>query len=391
MSLIGMSRLIAGTCVALCAVVLQTGCGDGEARAAPSASAHIDKSPGPNHVRALAATSQVDTADSSAASDGGVDEPRVEDVILISSKRVDRTRFDYSFKLLVRGAFHSYESGSFNVSKLPSGSSSMVGAVTFGQIDALRRMLSAGTITIRHDRTYPFVKGDLKFLFAGKVAAPDTTPGTPRIGAVRYYLFGGRPGHEGFFEGTASNPNAGPGTQLRVLLSAEATAASYTFKSLSGAVLASGVVSKLWPNNDEASAMVDIPAEPFTTTISAAGANGANATRTSSPIYPRTFPVDLVIENGAFRFGEIIRGRLNIGKASKADRLVVEITLPDGFSTPQTRFDIPVGPTAEASIAIPIQSPAVGKSTRFHTISALHYLASSPESATTAVLNVFSR
>lgn len=344
-----------------------------------------------SHAKAAAATVASESAGSPAASNVTTDQPRIEDLILVSSARVDRTRFDYKFRLLVRGAYETFSSGTFTVASVPSGSTATVGTVAFGQIDAQRLVPSTATITIRHDRTYPFVKANLKFAFNGQPAAADPTPGTPRIGPVRYYSYGGRPGHEGYFESSASNPAAGPGTQLRAILSAGVSAANYSFKSMSGTVLSTGDIVKLWPNNDEASAMVEIPAEPFTTTIAATGANGARTSWTSSPVQPRIIPTELIIDNGAFNFGDVIRGRLEIGKTTKADKLVVEITLPDGFSAAQTHLEIALNSAAGTSVPILIQTPPSGQSTRFHKIAILHHWASAPGAATALVASVFSR
>ncbi len=319
------------------------------------------------------------------------DVPRVEDVVLVSSTRVDRTRFDYKFKLLVKGAYESYEAGSFSVAKLPKGSQATVATVSLGQIDALRLVPSAETITLRHDRTYPFIKSDLKFTFSGKLAGTSAPPDAPKIGPLKFYAAGGRPGHEGFFEIPSSTPRPGIGTQLRVAVPGTVSAVTYTFKSASGATLSTGPINKLWAGSDDASAMVDIPSEPFTVTIAAIGSNGASASLTSGLMQPETRLLDLVIENGAFKFGQVIRGRLDIGESSKADQLVVEMSLPDKFTAAQTRFEIPVGLAVNTVVPLLIQTPVTGEAINFYNISILYYLKSAPTAINTSVISVFSR
>jgi hypothetical protein len=105
----------------------------------------------------------------------------VVDYQLIASQRVDRTRFDYTYRVVTR---NSGAAVAINVtgsaSATSSGSMLVDSGVVLGDILAGSTAMSSDSIVVRHDRAFPFNPASLQWSFDGESirgAIPPANPG----------------------------------------------------------------------------------------------------------------------------------------------------------------------------------------------------------------------
>ena len=84
-------------------------------------------------------------------------------VIKVSETRVSRTVYDYVFKVSVQNGTLAQLGVAANLTAVGTGTTIVDGGSVIGDMDANALVASTDTITLRHDRTYTFDQGALKW------------------------------------------------------------------------------------------------------------------------------------------------------------------------------------------------------------------------------------
>lgn len=118
-------------------------------------------------------------------------EPTVVGYELVSSTRVDRTRFDYRYRVRVQNAAPAYTNASFTVTSSVASTQVIEAVVAMGEVPANTSSLSTDTFTIRQDRLVAVNLAALAWRFSG-VALPagsllNGDPGAPAAAALTDY------------------------------------------------------------------------------------------------------------------------------------------------------------------------------------------------------------
>lgn len=108
------------------------------------------------------------------------DQATVVAVSQVSEKRISRTVFEYVFNVTVLNSASPQTDVQATVASVGTGTTVIDGLVVVGSMAANAQVTSADTITLRHDRTYPFDLAKLTWRFSGAVpltAQPITVRG----------------------------------------------------------------------------------------------------------------------------------------------------------------------------------------------------------------------
>ena len=108
------------------------------------------------------------------------DQAKVVTVSQVSEKRISRTVFEYVFNVTVLNGASPQTDVQATVASVGTGTTVIDGLVVVGSMAANAQVTSADTITLRHDRTYPFDLAKLTWRFSGAVpltAQPITVRG----------------------------------------------------------------------------------------------------------------------------------------------------------------------------------------------------------------------
>jgi len=340
-----------GGFIALCLSLALTACGDGEK--GQSLTAAPAQTSGPT-AKALAAAENKPSASEMASLNAG---PRVIQWELVSEKRFDRTRFDYVYRVLIGGAGTNFETAGFKVTSTSPATVVLDGDINIGSLAAGQYLKVPDTFTIRQDRSAPLNKAALQFTFAGTVPAP-TLGSDPnlKIGAVRFYRVGGRPGHEGYLPIETSNPPAGEELLLRANIGGNPGKVRYSLMDAADAVLSDGVLQSLGSDIAIFGSPVLVPAKPFRIRLTVEGGSSVPLTWTS-PIYaPTRAQVELVLGNPSFKGAGPLIGNILIPASGNPDAYAVRIVLPDGFTAPTNSWTIV--PRANEATLVPISIAA---------------------------------
>lgn len=338
-------------CVLMLAAVI-SGCGGGGAAQSLTGSS-----------TGAAARVRPQSVSNSASTEGQVSDksqwPQVVQLEQVAATRVDRTQYDYTFAIHLRGSGLDIKDGRFTVTAVGEGSTVRDGVATFASLNAGRYQVLSDTITIRHDRTKPFDASKIAFDFGGTIAAQARTGTTaPRIADVSFSAFGGRPGHEGYFRINSSEPTAGQQLELSVVIRGADSAASYQLLSTSGAVISRGALAHPSAVLDEQVALVEVPRQDFVISVSAVGPDGARADWTSDVFRPRRQLAQFVPFSGApFTSGQDITGEIVVGPAFDSSTSEVTLVLPAGFAVVQSKW-ILAPTTTVTRIPVRITTPA---------------------------------
>lgn len=294
--------------------------------------------------------------------------PEVVHLAQVSAKRVDRTRFDYVLVLHVRGAGQHIRDGVFTVASTASATQVVDGVARAGTVNAERLVVLADTITVRHDRSVPFDLAKLVFSFEGRFADTVAPAGDLQIGAVSFYVEGGRPGHEGGFKSNDSDPLAGQQVQLNAVITGDVTRARYELLDTTGRVLQDGALARLWAHRDDHTALLTVPAQPFAIRVHAQAASGAPVTWTSDPYTPRLLSAAWVPRSGAaFRHGDRLDGELRVTATPAGQGAEVRLLLPPGFTADRVQWQVPAGAAAQR-LPVQVQTPASGPAGTFYDV-----------------------
>jgi hypothetical protein len=95
--------------------------------------------------------------------------PSIEGYDLVRSVRVDRTNFDYSYRIRVQGDGFTYTGATIEVASksIVTGTTVVKSTVNVGQLDAEEFVRTSDVFTIRQDRTRPLDPSALTFSFKG--------------------------------------------------------------------------------------------------------------------------------------------------------------------------------------------------------------------------------
>lgn len=323
------------------AAMMVGGCGGGSGTAPQTSSLIASRAdagaPTGTRVRAQAAADSTPTQ-------GPINDknqwPEVVHLEQVASTRVDRTQYDYTFALHVRGSGIDITNGQLNLRAVGEGSTVRDGAAAFVSLNAGRYQVLADTITIRHDRTKPFDASKIAFDFTGTIATQATTGASaPRIASVSFSAFGGRSGHEGYFKINSSEPMAGQQLELTVAIRGAESTAAYQLLTTGGAVISGAALTHPYVDRDEHIAIVDVPNQDFVVAVVATAPDGARTNWTSDVFRPRRQFAEFVSYGGApFIRGQDVVGEIVVGPAPGGSTTEISLVLPTGFSAAQSKW-----------------------------------------------------
>ena len=136
--------------LALVGLATLASCGGGNQPASNSNSATDDR----RSALAVASGAEIETI-----------KPQVVSIEKISEVRVNRTAYDYKFKVVIKNGVDAATKVVARVVATGNGTSIVDGSVDAGQLSALAQTTPADTITLRHDRLVPFEPGSLRWQF----------------------------------------------------------------------------------------------------------------------------------------------------------------------------------------------------------------------------------
>lgn len=267
-----------------------------------------------------------------AVSQIGDDAPQVEQLDLVSEKRIDRTRYEYTFKVSVRGSGASFKEGAFAVSSSAATTTVVDGTFSIGSISAGQVVRSSDTFSVRHDRTVPFDKTKLNFAFAGSKASAVAGGEALTIGKVSLYQLGGRIGHGGMVEVRTDRYAPGEKLELRTTVFGTPTSVDYSLVDEAGQILSRGALTRLEAGSQTYKAAIEVPASAFKISVAAASAAGASLTWTSNKFQPQAFGFNISFEKPTFKVGEVLKGRITSPLAAAPEGYTLKLMLPDEFS-----------------------------------------------------------
>lgn len=300
-------------------------------------------------------------------------DPVVEGIDLVSSVRIDRTRFDYTYRLRVQGDGAGYTDGVFTVDTKPGVTGTRISKpnVAIGRIDAGEFLRSTDNFVLRQDRQVPFDRNDLVFTFNGRPAASSDPAALnrPAVGTVELLESRAVPGHSASTAPIqSSQPSFGQKIVARVALLGEVTSANYALRTEAGSTLAAGALTRATPDAAWFHAGFVVPAIPFMLTVNATGSSGHTTTWSSRTYTPIPLLVRLIPESAIVRFGKPAALHLEIESTTAGTYDLSVLPLPAGFTAPAMRKTLHV-PPGRMSVPVEIRPPAGGSAFTFHTIS----------------------
>lgn len=297
-------------------------------------------------------------------------DPEVEGIDLVSAVRVDRTRFDYTYSLRVRGDARSYLDGTFTVSSIVNGTAVVKPLVAVGRIDAGEFLRTTDTFTIRQDRQVLFDKSNLRLTFNGQLlpASDSSRSGVPAVAGVELLEVRPIPGHSARTTAIQGPPTAGGSIGVRATLIGEIASATASMLSLDGALLASSSLIPFGAKGAHHGRFV-VPASPFVLAIKVTGLNGSSVQWESKSFTPAPLTVRLMPESAVVRFSkpmqiqvEVISGGVN-GDYNFSFR-----QLPPGFRVSNMNWTQFIHP-GRSVLSVQITPPISGDPFSFHTLS----------------------
>lgn len=337
-------------CVLMLAAVIG-GCGGGAAESLAGSSTGAVARVRPQSVSKSAST-EGQVADKSQW-------PQVVQLEQVAATRVDRTQYDYTFAVHLRGSGLDIKDGRFTVTAVGEGSTVRDGVATFTSLNAGRYQVLSDTITIRHDRTRPFDASKIAFDFNGTIAVQVTTGSTaPRIANVSFSAFGGRPGHEGYFKIDSSDPAAGQQVELTAVVRGSTGSASFQLVTPGGTPISGADLIPPKSGRDEFNALTTVPNQDFIVRVVATAPDGARATWNSDVFHPRRQLAQFAPAGGGpFARGQDVTGEIVIGPTPSGESSEVSLLLPAGFAAAQSKWQVPPS-TGVTRIPVRITTPA---------------------------------
>lgn len=286
--------------------------------------------------------------------------PEVEGIDLVSSRRFDRTKFDFTYSLRVRADAVSYATGGFTVTSSSPATTVLQPTISLGGLDAGSLIRSTGTFTIRHDRTTLFDPSALKFVFAGSPVP--VAAGGAQVGTVQWLEISGRPGHEGLLPIQQSSPLAGSTPRLLVAIAGPVASARYVLSSPSGALLSTGSLVRTPHIVPAYDASLVVPSQTFRMTIEAVATGGQITSWTSNQLYsPQAPKIVIKPETALLKKGQTIAATIEIHSAANSGWRKVWLILPTGFASAAGPWDVLLTPGTVSTINTSITAPSTGR------------------------------
>jgi len=289
-------------------------------------------------------------------------EPTVVGYELVSSVRVSRTLFDFTYRVQIEGDVHSLRNAELVVTSNRSATQVFDGTIAVGDLDAGRFVRPSDTFTIRQDRTVAFDRNALSFTFSGQESGVATAPDGLRIGPLEFVESGGRPDHEGTFPIQGANPTAGAEISMQVDVYGDVVHASYEMLDGTGQVLIHGVLSRTPDelNSPCFAASVTIPGVPFRVAIVALGTNSEALSWQSALYTPPTTALHIAPATAILTKGQTIPLILHV-TSSATGTWSVRLQLPPGFTGNAGPWVVTVSPGQTSDVSTTLTAPASGK------------------------------
>lgn len=315
--------------------------------------------------------------------------PSIEGYDLVSSVRVDRTIFDYSYRVRLQGDAYTYANATVTVApkSVVTGTVVTKPLVTIGQLDAGSFVRTSDVFTIRQDRTYAFDPSQLILRFAGTPDLGSSAAGAARVGAVAFVEDGGRPGHEGTFKIQGGDPPAGAARGLTADVYGSPNAVTYQMLSATGSVLVQG--SMLLVDTSRYIAEVSVPTVPFQLQVSATGADGKVSRWASSRLFtPAPFDLRISPASAALDKGESVQLTLVVKSASASGAYVLSLLLPAGFTAGASSWVVNLSPGQSAQVITTLVAPLNSENLKFSTLVATIAPSTTPQKTWQSQLKV---
>lgn len=325
------------------------------------------------------------------AETGTASYPEAERLNLVATSRVNRTQFDYTFVLTVRGNTKNYTSGSFIATTDAPGTIVIDGAVNTGSIEAMRSVRPADTITLRQDRQFEFDKSRLKFSFTGVIADSSIASTGPSFGKVAFYRESGRAGHAAILPIRSENPVAGDTLYILAAIMGDATSATYKVSDLIGQQLKSGTLARPNASGDKFSTEIQVPSVPFQIDIIATNANGIQKSWRSNPYHPSTIALKITTALGIFDPGTPLNTILEITSSTASGPQKVSLQLPEGLASTRQQWDVAVTPGQKVTIPVLIDTSKAAGQSAYNLVAAIASTTNPGLPAVEAYLKLLSR
>ena len=279
--------------------------------------------------------------------------PEVEGYELVRTERAGRTVFDYSYRIRVIGDGNNYSDGRVVVSlrSVVPGMTLTKSTVSVGRVDAGAFVRPPDTFTVRVDRTQRSNMSALKFDFEGPQAVGNGVNSAVEIGPVQFVQNGGGRGHGGAFAIQGQDPEAGSLVGLFATILDPVTSVTYRLVSSAGGLVAQGSLLPAPGETVRYVAALTIPAQPFTTEITAINASGAVTLWTSPRTYnPAPFRVTFPAPTNSVSPSQTFPFELVIDAVGVAGTYGVAVFPPAGFSASQTQWQVNLVPGVPTSL-----------------------------------------
>lgn len=289
--------------------------------------------------------------------------PSIDGYELVSSKRVDRTVFEYSYRLRIQGDSLNYPNLKVLIKQptVVSGTSVLKDQVSIGQLDAGTLVRTTDVMILRHDRNLPLDLSKLVISFEGKPQLNSANGGTVEIGAVTFFETSTNAGHSGEADIPVQNPIARSNIGLRVDALGSASLVTYRMLGLTGAVIAQGNLTVIPSLPSVFVAPVSIPIEPFKIEISAYGQTGPSTKWTSSKLYtPSQVQMSIIPTRGMLTKGETVSVSINLKSFAASGRFTVALVTPPGFTASQNSWTVDLYPGTETTLVLSLTAPLTG-------------------------------
>ena len=314
--------------------------------------------------------------------------PVVEGLDLVLTTRVDRTVFDYTYRLRIRGDLQDYSNASITVKSRSPSTMVMKPLVQIGRIDAAAFARTSDTLVIRQDRTAPFSFDSLLFSFAGIAVGPDLKTGLT-FGPLAVVEQGGRPLHEGAFLVQSDNPVVGSQLLVRATVVGPVQRVTFQLRNDIGTVLAFGPMEKMSDELQWYGALITVPNDAFAVTVVATTDSGAEAQWTSSRKFvPAGFSIKVEPSKALMQKNESVPGSITIRSTSATGPHVVSLLLASGVVGNVGPWQVNLTPGAVTRIPISFTAPSDGAAFQALTIGARAQSTSTPSKPSEANVRI---
>ena len=295
--------------------------------------------------------------------------PSVEGLELVSSSRVDRTNFDFFYRVLIQGDTVPYSNVNVLVTSNNPKTLVIKPNVQLGNIEAEALSRTTDLLVIRHDRTVPFNVSSLNFALSGVRTERDIDSGL-QFTSLAFLEASGRALHEGTFPIQTESPVVGTKLILRATILGAAESASYQIKNSLGAILSFGSLQKLDSNFPWFATEVQVPAVPFNIVVSAKSDSGAEASWNSPKQFtPAAFAVRLEPVRALLQKGETVTGNISLRSATASGPHEISVSLPVGFASSVTTTTTNLTPGSTVKIPFSLTAPTQGAPFQSSTVS----------------------